>query len=185
MAISHRRQFLRTRTSSAHEALDASVGALDSLPRYRRYLKGLHAFRVSAEALAPVAVGDWRPGRIAGLMRADMADLGVEPAPPVPMPQIDGGSGALGLLYVLEGSALGARLLRRQAAALGLGPSNGARHLEAQAGSLDGWHRFLAILDTAPDFDDAAAAAAAESAFAAALTAFAEPERLAPAACCV
>lgn len=176
MAISIRRQLLRTRTSAAHEALDAAVGNLDSLPLYRRYLRGLQAFRVAAEALLPEALGDWRPGRISALMREDMADLGVEPAPPARIEGIDGASERLGLLYVLEGSALGARLLRRQAAALGLGASNGARHLEAQAGSLDGWHRFLQILDETPDFDAATAIAGAEAAFAAALSCFAESD---------
>ena len=45
MAMSTRRHLLRTRTASAHEALDAAVGDLDSLARYRRYLAGLGAFR--------------------------------------------------------------------------------------------------------------------------------------------
>ncbi|MFT3974204.1 MAG: biliverdin-producing heme oxygenase [Amaricoccus sp.] len=183
MAISTRRHLLRSRTSSAHAALDETVGTLDTLEQYRRYLRGLLAFREPAERLiADEAPFGLRPTRIAALLHADMTDLGVMPAEPVALAAPVGTSGLIGLVYVLEGSALGARLLRRQAAAIGLDARHGARHLAAQAESLDAWTGFLAVLDGFDAFDEAEAVAAAEAAFAAARAAFTRldaPENLA------
>lgn len=181
MATSPRRHFLRNHTATSHASLDETVGALDSLASYRRYLRGLHAFRVPAERLiaqglsaAPAGLRALRPTRIVPQMLADMDDLGVSSTAPVALAAPSGPSALVGLVYVLEGSALGARLLKRQAAALGLGPDHGARHLSAQAESLDAWQGFLAALDTLGDYDEAEAVAAAEAAFAAARGAFAE-----------
>ena len=69
---------------------------------------------------------------------------------------------ALGLAYVLEGSALGARLLDRQARALGLDAGFGARHLAAQTADLAAWHTFLGALEAADPFDLDAASIAAD-----------------------
>lgn len=179
MAISSRRHLLRLRTAGAHAALDELVGDLDSLDSYRRYLRGLHAFRVSAEraldaglAHAPAAFARLRPTRIVESMRADMADLGSTPVTEAALVAPATPSELVGLVYVLEGSALGARLLKRQAAALGLGPQYGARHLAVQAESLDTWHGFLTVLDALDPFEDAEAVAAAEAAFASARQGF-------------
>jgi heme oxygenase len=181
MPPSNRRHQLRNHTANSHAALDETVGPLDSLAGYRRYLRGLHAFREPAERLIaaglaarPDGLGDLRPTRIVTSMLADMTDVGVSPMAPVELAAPSGPSGLVGLVYVLEGSALGARLLKRQAAGLGLGPEHGARHLAVQADSLDGWHGFLAVLDAFGDYDETEAVAAAEAAFAAARSAFAE-----------
>lgn len=184
MPVSVRRHLLRDRTAAAHAALDARVGELASLADYRRYLRGLHAFRAPAErrvagglAAAPELAAGWEPTEIAELMRADMADLGMPADPPAEaeaeIAAVSGPSGLAGLVYVLEGSAFGARLLVRQAEALGLRPDHGARHLAAQAASLDAWRGFLAALDALPGFDEAEAVASAEAAFGAAMAAFA------------
>lgn len=181
MVPSTRRHRLRNHTASSHMALDETVGALDSLASYRRYLRGLHAFRAPAERLiaaglagAPDGLRELRPTRIVAEMRADMADVEVPPAAPVGLAAPASASGLMGLVYVLEGSALGARLLKRQAADLGLGPEHGARHLAAQADSLDAWHGFLSALEAFDGYDEAEAIAAAEAAFAAARGGFAE-----------
>lgn len=167
-----RRFVLRAETADAHAALDAAVGPLDSLEAYRRYLRGLHAFRVTAEAQLDGAA--WQPVALAGLIAADMADLAVPAQPPVALEvlEVAGPSEALGLAYVLEGSALGARLLWRDAEALGLGAARGARHLAEQTADKARWPAFCAALDAAPDYDGRAAADAAARAFRAAMTAF-------------
>ena len=165
-----RRFDLRARTSAAHAALDASVGPLSGPTAYARYLRGLLAFRGPAErALAAAA---WAPAPLAPLIAADMDDLGVRPVEEVALAAPDGASAQLGLAYVLEGSALGARLLHRQALDLGLDAGHGARHLAAQTRDLDGWRGFLAALEAAEPFDAEAAARAAEAGFAAAGRAF-------------
>ena len=167
-----RRFALRARTADAHARLDATVGPLSGAAAYARYLRGLLAFRAPAErALVGTA---WSPAPIAALIAADMADLGVAARPEVAVATPEGASGALGLAYVLEGSALGARLLHRQALALGFDPERGARHLAAQTADLAAWHVFLAALEAVEPFDLDAAAAAADAGFAAAGRAFAD-----------
>lgn len=167
-----RRFALRSRTAAAHASLDASVGPLDSRDAYARYLRGLLAFRAPAEAA--LAGAGWTPAPLAGLIAADMADLGISPRDTVAVAAPAGGSAALGLAYVLEGSALGARLLDRQARALGLDAGFGARHLAAQTADLAAWHAFLGALEAADPFNLDAASAAADAAFAAAESAFAD-----------
>jgi heme oxygenase len=49
--------------------------------------------------------------------------------------------------YVLEGSSLGARVLRRQAAALGMSAGHGARHLWAQTAAPENWRAFVEALN--------------------------------------
>lgn len=166
-----RRFALRAETADAHAALDAAVGPLADAAAYHRYLRGLHAFRTTAEAQLVGAA--WRPVPLVAFLEADMADLGVAARRPVRL-----GTGAgdpsteLGLAYVLEGSALGARLLWRDAQALGFGAGFGARHLAEQTADKARWPAFCAALESAPDYDGATATAAATRAFEAALSAF-------------
>jgi heme oxygenase len=73
----------------------------------------------------------------------------------------------LGVLYVLEGSGLGARIILGRVAHLGLGPEFGARHLHAQAGAPGAWREFTSLLDNAvlTDEEEQACFAAAEATF--------------------
>ena len=59
----------------------------------------------------------------------------------------------MGMVYVLEGSGLGARVLFKRAEALGLTRDFGARHLAAQVASPDSWREFLAVLEHAEPLD--------------------------------
>jgi heme oxygenase len=85
----------------------------------------------------------------------------------------EGDAFALGVAYVLEGSALGARLLARRAAALGFDADHGARHLARQTSDMDRWKRFLGELDAIPAEDREQVIAGAASAFDFALAAYA------------
>lgn len=173
-----RRFALRERTSHEHTSLDQLVGPVNSLSSYRRYLLGLCVFRIPAEAALaqvrlPTSFGAWRPHAIADLIEADMSDLKLampgESGRRIERPR---GIGELaGLLYVLEGSALGARLLVRQAGAIGLDARFGARHLSAQAAS-GNWRSFLDILENLEPFDLDGAVIAARSTFLSARVAF-------------
>lgn len=90
------------------------------------------------------------------MIRADMADLGCVPGAPVGFANLGASDAhAIGAAYVAEGSALGARLLVRRAAQIGLDRAHGARHLTAQNEDRDRWPDFLALLDTVDraDFD--------------------------------
>lgn len=160
------RHFLRARTQEAHTRLDDLVGALDSPERYRRFVRGLYRYRAPVEAFLreaawPDAFGDWRPQEISDLLAQDLADLG-EPVPEEPELEASNDIETLvGLSYVLEGSALGARVLIGQAAALGFDERNGARHLKQQAQDLTNWRSFIEVIGTLPGIDPARVAAAA------------------------
>lgn len=153
-----RRFALRAQTANAHAALDASIGAFDGLAGYRSYLRAISAFRMPLERQIgrldwPQALADWRPLAVSGAIARDLEDLEVEPgeaaAPDLPLE----GDRLFGALYVLEGSALGAQLLFRQAKELGLGETFGARHLALLSGGVASWRAFLERLEIADPFD--------------------------------
>lgn len=176
-AVSHRHA-LRRRLLDAHAEVEAAVGGFDSLADYRRYLRGMHAFRAPVEAAVaagpwPEPFGGWRPCLIAGLVAADGHDLGVAigdivPPPPAPFDM----AGLLGQLYVLEGSMLGAQILYRRAQELGMHSTYGARHLARQAADVANWQAFVALLERVEPFDLERTAAAADATFRAAASAF-------------
>lgn len=172
------RFLLREMTRPHHEKLDAEVGSLENEAAYRRYLAGISQFRFSVEpalqaADYPASFGDWRPGFVESELYLDCSDLDLPPAnAPSSVDLPDSISGLLGMLYVLEGSSLGARLLVRQAAALGYDGRFGARHLVKQTADTSSWTAFQSILESAADFDLDAAGAAAASTFGHARQAF-------------
>lgn len=169
---------LRELTRDDHERLDALVGEFTDKEAYLRYLEGMAAFRGAVERrLAEIdyheTLDGWKPGLISAELAQDLRDLGQEA--PRTMPAIDLPSdrdGLLGVLYVLEGSSLGARLLVRRAAELGLTADHGARHLAAQTARPEAWQAFVALLDGLAPFGIDKAAAAARMTFAAAIDAF-------------
>jgi heme oxygenase (biliverdin-IX-beta and delta-forming) len=172
MSHPSRRHILRGETARAHAALEAVVGPIDSLPSYVRYLRGMHAFRAPIEAAMgavawPRAFAAWRPTCIAQDLAADMIDLQAEPLPqqePVTAPKTDVAS-LFGVLYVLEGSSLGARVITRDAQRLGLSAAHGASHLGRQIQALETWRGLLALLEDGDAFNLASAVAAANAVF--------------------
>lgn len=172
-----RRWLLRDRTADAHAAVDAAIGGFDDLSGYRTYLKALAAFRAPIEqqlaALAwPDTLGGWRPNRVSAALAKDMDDLSITPDPSAASVLRLDGARLYGTLYVLEGSALGARLLFQRAQALGLSADYGARHLALLGGSIEGWRGFLACLEEADPFEIDDAVEASVAAFALARAAF-------------
>jgi heme oxygenase len=57
---------------------------------------------------------------------------------------------SFGVLYVLEGSALGAHVLAKRAAAIGMTPCFGARHLAHQISQPHAWMAFIDLLTQIP-----------------------------------
>jgi heme oxygenase len=172
---------LREATADAHAALDDAIGALPDLPAYRRYLAGTAAFRQVVETAIAHSPPENRrdlpaPLTLSPLIKADMGDLEVTVDNPPERRELSQAlatrGGAAGVLYVIESSVLGARLLMRRAAALGLGETRGARHLVAQTAERERWPRFLYALERIDglDMDDAVRAAA--TTFAVAASAF-------------
>ncbi len=177
MPTTPRRWVLRERTSAAHSAVDAAIGAFGDLTGYTAYLQSIAAFRqplerqLAAFAFPPDLEG-WRPTAVGAAISADLVDLGV---PPASRPAGDlalRGDGLFGALYVLEGSALGARLLFERAKTLGLSSEFGARHLALLSRSIEGWRGFLDRLEAAEPFDIDQAVETSVAVFARARAAF-------------
>lgn len=169
---------LRDSTRSDHERLDALVGHFGDIRSYARYLQGMAAFRAPVEReLArieyPDSFGTWRPGSISVELAQDLSDLGcdtMESGGEFRLP-VDR-DGLLGVIYVLEGAALGARVLVRRAAALGFTAEHGARHLAVQTARPHAWSQFVALLDGVNSTGIEKATQAARMTFAAAIDAF-------------
>lgn len=166
------RSYLRDETQAAHEQLDQLVGDLVSVAGYRGYVMGLYAHRVAVEAwldaaLWPDIYGSWRPKGLAGLIEADLADLGDATPAAAPFDMSKDIATLSGVSYVVAGSALGARLIFRKALALGFDSSRGARHLASQQDQLQDWRRLLALMECidSEEFDRPRAAEAANAVF--------------------
>ena len=149
------RELLRSDTREIHQRLDDSVGGFDTREHYADFVQRSLHFRAAAEA-ACAGHPSWAPLLLADDLRCDLSDLGLSDMP-AQGAGLDLATSAakLGGLYVLEGSALGARLLLRRAESLGMTDQNGARHLARQTGDATRWKRFVAVLDR--DDEDAEA----------------------------
>ncbi len=161
------RHVLRSATAAEHARVEGITGPLTSRQAYVRYLMGSYSFRVPIErALGEGALGwprcldGWRPTLIAEQLQADLRDLALEGASPAPPFDLKNWN-PIGVLYVLEGSSLGARLLERQVRHLGFDATFGARHLARQRES--SWADFVTCLDrcSPEEFEGAAVSARA------------------------
>jgi heme oxygenase (biliverdin-IX-beta and delta-forming) len=152
---------LKAATHATHDRLDLKV--MDAAPfatreGYARFLRMQWAFHAEIAGL----YGDARlqvllPG-LAGRQRlaligVDLADLGQALPEQAEPPRFPVGAGvslpeALGWLYVAEGSNIGAALLRKEAAKLGMSDDLGARHLApGPGGPAAHWRDFTGALD--------------------------------------
>lgn len=170
------RSFLREETSTLHRELDAIVGLFSSRDDYARFLQGTFRHRAPVEsALLDVTatLGLSSPSRsLVPELKKDLADLALPLPAATPFHLSNDMASVLGAAYVLEGSALGARVLVKGVDALGFGPEFGARYLSAQANSLDSWRALLAKLDRLDRQEWDAAARSARAVFTHAIQAF-------------
>lgn len=163
---------LRAATRLAHDHVDGAFpNGLDSRATYVRYLT----------AILPLAQwlhDSWRPAW-AGLagwheaarvqhLHADLARLGATPVPAHAPPAAETAAEWLGGGYVLEGSAMGARLLARDLDRLQ--PSQpqiaGARSfIDSLLEDPRRWARFRHLLDSLPERDAGAAMGGARRGF--------------------
>ena len=159
-AVEDRRFALKRATDHAHAAVEGIVqdaGMFASRDGFRRYLTATFAMRSHYERLldlngAAELWPRWPSRRIASLVAQDIADLGCDPVAPQEDLRLGLSAAELvGVLYVLEGSSLGARVLVQSVSDIGLTASFGARHLFRQAGDRDAWRSFLALMSAAPE----------------------------------
>ncbi len=174
-------QRLKTLTHATHDRLDKSImtaASFASVEGYARFVAVQYLFHRDIDALYDDAgLQALLPGlaerRRLGLVATDLTDLGAAlPQGDAPAFAADAPvdlATALGWLYVAEGSNMGAALLRKEAAKLGLSDAHGARHLApAPEGPAAHWRAFTAALDAVSltDEEEARAVAGANAAFA-------------------
>ena len=151
------RERLRTATGSAHARVDACFPhGLDGDAAYRRYLRGMHALVDAVETGIAAARLDarwepWRHPQRVEWLRADLEALQAVPMPAGPGLALADAAQVAGALYVIEGSALGATQLLRDARGLGWTPAQGARFLDGHGGSGAGkrWRDYVHCLEGA------------------------------------
>lgn len=154
---------LRAATRPAHDALEETLGLLNErldLHAYRGVLERFHGFHRTWEPQVAMLLRDealLQPRRRGHLLQADLAALGasadgVAGLPLCPAPPLRDAAGALGSLYVMEGSTLGGQVIQRNVTLrLGLDDRFGCSYFAgygANTGAM--WRSFLARLDQAP-----------------------------------
>jgi heme oxygenase len=166
---------LRTATADLHAEVDARfAGSIDgSLADYAIFLSAMAAVlspleRALERASIHEAVPDWEQRRRAGLLLDDLQTLGAALPKEAEPPSVEGEARQLGIVYVLEGSRLGGKLLLRRA--LGHPEARvrtATRYLSHGAGQ-DLWSTFLVRLESSAAVNDAPqeAVAGARAAFA-------------------
>lgn len=166
---------IRAETAALHERLEARLDILSRLadPTLRRRVMarfwGLYAGVEDALAhwLGGVDGLDYEARRKTRVLAGDLAALGVNPddATRMAAPALSSPAEALGFQYVLEGSTLGGKVIRRDAEARGL-TLEGLSFFDvygAQTGAR--WRDFRAVLERACAADPAAAARGARRGF--------------------
>lgn len=159
------RSLLRAETQDLHSQLDSITGIFTEIDQYKRFAIGTYRFRISLEPSLD-CLDMWRPQKLGAHLRDDLHDLGVTPQSDHRLysPHLNTAE-QIGVLYVLEGSSLGAQLLLRRALALGLDAQFGARHLARQVSEAGRWSRFVALLDGMPERLHQQAVASAKQVF--------------------
>lgn len=141
-------------TESSHAALDAKL-----VPLFDQGLKGYCEFlRISAQgvltlerALEEAAVGailpDWAERSRTKALHADMASLGIAPPPVMDVRLPRDEAYLYGVLYVLEGSRVGGKLLARRIDESADSRIRAATQYLRQGEGVDMWRTFLARLE--------------------------------------
>lgn len=172
---------MKAATTAAHEALDSfimSAKPFDSRENFGKFVQTQHLFHSDLDALffnetLDRLLPDLQGRRRLSFIVQDLNDLSISTPETRPTRFTVDDAGfdlpeALGWLYVIEGSNLGAAFLLKDAAKLGLDDTFGARHL---AGAPEGrglhWRTFVAALDAIEltEEEEDRAIAGAEAAF--------------------
>lgn len=177
------RTHLRAATMTAHDLLDHAMQAASgwqSRADYARFLALQHAARAPLEGwLAVHAPAGLAPPPQTGLIARDLARLGTAVPPPAPLftiGQPEAGA-ALGIAWVLAGSALGNKAILRQVARIGGGAWPVA--FLGDDGAMAFWQALRARIERpAAPHEAAGATRAAEAVFAHFFAAAQAPERV-------
>ena len=165
---------LRIATGNLHQKLDESLDAINRLAAIdsrRDMICGYLAFHTSADAaiapwLADLPGLDYAARRRSPALRQAFAAMNVSTEPPHhPFPTLANRAQAYGALYVVEGSTLGGRLIRKAIADRGC-DMIGLDFLDPYgAATGERWRTFLALLETGAKDQAAEAVRGAIAAF--------------------
>jgi heme oxygenase (biliverdin-IX-beta and delta-forming) len=162
------RAHLRAGTMAAHDLLDAATRAANGWQTradYTRFLAMQHAARAPVEAwLKAHAPIDLRPPAQTPLIADDLVRLGVTIPASAPLFTLGrtAAGHALGVAWVLAGSALGNRAIARQVARIGGG--TWPTKFLGDAAMLDFWQALRARIERPAAPEEAAGASAAAAA---------------------
>lgn len=153
-------------TRALHERAEQAFARFDLARRdgYGEFLQAQGAALLPLEAAldaagAELLMADWPQRKRGAALKADLAALGLAPVAPQPQPRLAGEGEALGALYVLEGSKLGARYLLARVNEHGFARGATAFLAHGEAPERKGaWPAFLQRLAAIP-FDPPRAAA--------------------------
>lgn len=145
---------LRAATAACHQQLEQEAAVIEraACPARRAALvRAFHALHAAADAaLAPLLESlpglDYARRRRLPLLEADLRTLAEPPAPPIGPAAPACAAEAMGMLYVLEGSTLGAQVVRHELARQGADLA-GLSFLDPygrDTGAM--WRSFLAVL---------------------------------------
>ncbi|MDI2091509.1 biliverdin-producing heme oxygenase [Commensalibacter oyaizuii] len=164
---------LRLGTSSTHSKLDEHImglGLFSNQESYKKFVTLQYFIHNDAKPLYDHAklktiIPNLTMRNRFEKVKEDMLDLNMEiPTAPTPI-QIQNVSAAIGALYVVEGSKLGAKYLLHHVEKFGLSDQFGARHLGPdEEGRGVSWRSFQKAIDTA-NIDIPVAVKAAEQTF--------------------
>lgn len=113
-------KLLREGTADCHARVDAAFGRFDLSSRegYAAFLTAQARAFVPLEASldaagADTVITDWSARKRTGALITDLECLKVHIPQPCPVPKVDSQAAIWGQIYVLEGSRLGGRMLKR------------------------------------------------------------------------
>lgn len=164
---------LRNRTKSVHGKLDEhlmDMGLFSNKEKYKIFLTLQYHIHHDAAPLysdsniAAIIPNLCQRNRFEKV-KEDLYDLGVPTPSPLQAPVFTNISSAIGALYVIEGSKLGAKYLLHYVKMIGLSDQYGAKHLGADnEGRGASWRSFQTAIDNA-NIDVSVAVHAAEKTF--------------------
>lgn len=149
---------LRTETGPLHHQLEKRLRLFETvttLDSYGNHLQRLHEWLIPLEErLAPLAselLVDWEHRRKSKWVKMDLVALGLVPPKrrSENLPACANPAQCMGILYVLEGSSLGAQIITRHySRTLGLTPGTGLRYFHGYGEATGAmWTAFLKILN--------------------------------------
>lgn len=148
------RQMLRAATADLHARVDARFAGsvMGTFAEYRAFLCSMATVilpleRALERAAIDTVMPDWSERRRAAHLLEDLETLGVSALRETDAPAVGSEARQLGMVYVLEGSRLGGKLLLRRALAHGDSQIRTATRYLSHGAGHDFWGSFLVRLE--------------------------------------